>query len=265
MTQIIGILNLTLDSFSDGGMYYNLNSAKARIKEMINEGVDIIDIGAESTRSGFSDVRAEDQINTLLPVLEFIQNECNIPVSIDTRSSEVLEAINHFDISFINDVSSGQFDDRILEIVSKINCKYIMTFMPDEHKDGKNKEFKDILSFLKDFFQLRIDNCLTRGIKEDNIIIDPGVGFGKFGKDNVTILKNLDFLKKIHPHVCIGTSNKRFSSKFFEGIETKDDLKIANLAMSSHCVLSGISFLRVHDVDLTRDTISIISKANSIT
>ena len=147
MTRIIGILNLTLDSFSDGGMYYNLNSAKARIKEMINEGVDIIDIGAESTRSGFSDVRAEDQINTLLPVLEFIQNECNIPVSIDTRSSEVLEAINHFDISFINDVSSGQFDDRILEIVSKINCKYIMTFMPDEHKDGKNKEFKDILSF----------------------------------------------------------------------------------------------------------------------
>lgn len=264
-TKIIGILNLTMDSFSDGGMYYNLDSSKARIREMIDQGVDIIDIGAESTRSGFDDIEPNQQIITLKPVLEFLKSEFSIPVSIDTRSSVVLKAFNDFDITYVNDVSSGLYDGNMLQTISEMNCNYIMTYMPDEHKLGANKKFRDILVFLKNFFRGRIDSCLESGIKKDKIIIDPGIGFGKSGEDNVFILNNLDSIKKIHPVICIGTSNKRFSSELFEGIETKDDLKIANLAMAAYGVLSEINFLRVHDIELTRDTINVLDKAKSLT
>ena len=121
MTKIIGILNLTLDSFSDGGMYYDLESAKKHISEMVDEGADIIDIGAESTRSGFSDVSADSQINTLIPIIEFINKNHDVNISIDTRSSKVINSFFDQNISFVNDVSSG-FHDRIcLKVYRTLN------------------------------------------------------------------------------------------------------------------------------------------------
>ena len=262
MTKIIGILNLTLDSFSDGGLYYDLNSAKRHISDMIEEGADIIDIGAESTRSGFSDVSHTNQINTLEPVIEFIKKNFDVLVSIDTRSSHV---VKHFinQISYINDVSSGFNDDKMLEYVAESKCNYIMTHMPDEHKSGSIKKFDDILFELDSFFRERIDTCIKAGVAKEKIIIDPGIGFGKSGDDNLTIIKNLAFILKIHSNVCIGTSNKRFSSKLFDGVETKDDLKVANLASSAISTIEDITYLRVHDVGITKDTVLVVEKAKS--
>ena len=127
MTKIIGILNLTLDSFSDGGMYYDLESAKKHISEMITQGADIIDIGAESTRSGFSDVSVDTQISTLAPIIEFIDKNHDIKISIDTRSSKVINAFSNQNILFVNDVSSGFHDKDMLKTVSHYKCNYIMT------------------------------------------------------------------------------------------------------------------------------------------
>jgi dihydropteroate synthase len=264
MTKIIGILNLTMDSFSDGGMYYNLTSAKKHISEMILEGTDVIDIGAESTRSGFSDVDEDSQIKTLAPIIEFITNKYTIDISIDTRSSKVANTFSDMNISFINDVSSGTHDANMLEVVSKLGCNYIMTHMPDEHQKGINKDYKNILEELDTYFNERIKSCLDKGIDKDKIIIDPGIGFGKSGDDNIAILENIDFLHKIHNKICIGTSNKRYSSTLFNAIETKDDLKVANVASSTLCALKGTAFLRVHDVGITKDAILIVNKAKSV-
>ena len=264
MTKIIGILNLTMDSFSDGGMYYDLASAKQHISEMIDQGTDVIDIGAESTRSGFSDVDEDSQIRTLTPIIEFIANEYSIDISIDTRSSKVANAFSDKNISIINDVSSGTHDQNMLKVVSKLGCNYIMTHMSAEHQKGINKDYKDILEELDIYFNERIKSCLDEGIDKDKIIIDPGIGFGKSGHDNIKILESIDHLLKIHNKICIGTSNKRFSSTLFNGIETKDDLKIANVASSTLCALKGTTFLRVHDVGITKDAILIVNQAKRV-
>ena len=120
MTKIIGILNLTLDSFSDGGMYYDLDSAKKHVSDMISQGADVIDLGAESTRSGFTDIDEDVQIHTLLPMIDFINNNFTIPISIDTRSSKVAMSFESYNIQFINDVSSGFHDSNMLNAVSKL-------------------------------------------------------------------------------------------------------------------------------------------------
>jgi len=264
MTKIIGILNLTLDSFSDGGLYYDLNSAKQHISEMIDFGADVIDVGAESTRSGFSDVSHIDQIKTLEPVIDFINKNYDISVSIDTRSSRVIQYFKKNKISFVNDVSSGLNDEKMLECVAESSCNYIMTHMPDEHKEGSIKKYGDILSELDSFFRERIEACIKAGIKKEKIVIDPGIGFGKSGDDNIKIMKNLDYILNIHSNICIGTSNKRFSSKLFDGIETKNDLKVANLASFAISALKGATYLRVHDVAVTKDTILVIEKSQSV-
>ena len=264
MTKISGILNLTLDSFSDGGMYYDLESAKKHISEMIKQGADIIDIGAESTRSGFSDVSADDQINTLAPVIEFMNKNHDIKISIDTRSSNVISAFSGQQIFFVNDVSSGFHDKDMLKTVSDLECNYIMTHMPDEHQKGLNKKYTNVLDELDIFFNERIKSCIDQGIDKEKIIIDPGIGFGKSGDDNVKILENINTLKSIHTNICIGSSNKRFSSKLFDGIETKDDLKVANLATFAVSSLRGATYLRVHDVGITKDTTMIIDKVKNV-
>ena len=136
MTKIIGILNLTLDKLSDGGMYYDLDSAKKHVSDMINHGADVIDLGAESTRSGFTDVDDDVQIKTLLPIINFINSNYKIPISIDTRSSKVAMAFEDNNIHFINDVSSGFHDSNMLNTISKLGCAYIMTHM-QRAQEGK--------------------------------------------------------------------------------------------------------------------------------
>ena len=264
MTKIIGILNLTLDSFSDGGLYYDLNSAKQHIADMIKHGVDVIDIGAESTRSGFSDVSHLDQIQTLEPVINFISEKFDVSISIDTRSSDVITNFKNKNIAFINDVSSGLNDSRMLECVAESGSNFIMTHMPEEHKKGEIKKFENILSELDSFFNERIDACIQAGIEREKIIIDPGIGFGKSGDDNLTIIRNLDHLFKIHNNICIGSSNKRFSSKLYDGVETKNDLKVANLVSFAICALKDITYLRVHDVGVAKDTILVVEKSKSV-
>ncbi len=264
MTKIIGILNLTLDSFSDGGMYYDIESAKKHVSNMIRQGADIIDVGAESTRSGFTDVDENIQIKTLSPVIEYINSQYDIPISIDTRSSRVVREFKHGNIKYINDVSSGLHDPEMLDAVSESGCDFILTHMPKEHKEGLTKEYNDILIEIREYFTQRIQECVEAGISKDKIIIDPGIGFGKSGNDNITLLKNIEFLRNIHGNVCIGSSNKRYSSHLFRHVQTKEDLNIANLATFAASVFFDTSYLRVHDVELAKDTVLIIDKAKEL-
>ena len=136
--------------------------------------------------------------------------------------------------------------------------------MPREHKEGKVKVFDNIVTEISEYFTERIESCKKAGIETEKLIIDPGIGFGKSGEDNITLLNNIQSLKNVHDHVCIGSSNKKYSSKLFKNVQTKEDLKIANLATFATSTLSDATYLRVHDVELTKDTVQVISKALSL-
>ena len=198
------------------------------------------------------------------PRKKLVNENFDIQISIDTRSSKVIKHFKNSKISFVNDVSSGLSDDKMMDCVAEMKSEYIMTHMPEEHKKGSIKNFEDILTELDFFFSERIESCIKAGIEKEKIIIDPGVGFGKSGEDNTKIITNLENIAKIHPNICIGTSNKRFSSKLFDGVETKNDLKVANLASFAICALEGIKYLRVHDVEITKDTVLVIEKSKSV-
>ena len=152
----------------------------------------------------------------------------------------------------------------MLNAVSRLGCGFIMTHMPREHKEGKIKVFDNIVNEISEYFIERINSCNKAGIKTEKLIIDPGIGFGKSGEDNIKLLNSIQSLKKVHNHICIGSSNKKYSSRLFENIQTKEDLKIANLATFATSTLSDATYLRVHDVELTKDTVQVINKAQSL-
>ena len=189
---------------------------------------------------------------------------CFLETGIDTRSSKVAMAFENYNIQYINDVSSGFHDSNMLNAVSRLGCGFIMTHMPREHKEGKIKVFDNIVNEISEYFIERIESCNKAGIKTEKLIIDPGIGFGKSGEDNIKLLNNIHSLKKVHNHICIGSSNKKYSSRLFENIQTKEDLKIANLATFATSTLSDATYLRVHDVELTKDTVQVINKAKSL-
>jgi len=259
-TKIIGILNITEDSFSDGGKYIKLTESINHIKSMISDGCCIIDVGAESTKSGFKEVSADKQLNRILPVISEIKKiKDNIKISIDTRSSIVAEAALREGAAIVNDVSGGSNDKDMFNVVSKYNADIILTHMPKEHLIGTNIKCDDILKYIEDYFNNLIKQACLSGIKQKNIIIDPGISFGKSGDDNIKILKNMSRLVSVFKRVCIGVSNKRFSSKIFNEIKD-DEMSIASLAVSTLAAYNGIEFLRVHDIDENQDAVDVAWK-----
>ena len=259
-TKIIGILNLTDDSFSDGGKYLDENNAITHIKKILKEGCEIIDIGAESTRLGFHDISTDMQLKKMLPILSEIKKiNQDIKISIDTRSSQVAEEALKEGASIVNDVSSGTYDQDMFDIVSKYNAEIILTHMPKEYLEQKNIKSNNIIKDISNYFDEIIKIAIAKGIKKENIIIDPGISFGKSGTDNIEILKNVEYFVEKFERVCLGVSNKRFSSKIFKDIKD-DDLKIISLTISTYAAFKNVEFLRVHDIDANQDAVDVVWK-----
>lgn len=259
-TKIIGILNLTEDSFSDGGKYLDKKNAITYVKKLLNQGCKIIDIGAESTRLGFHDISADSQLEKILPMLSEIKKiNQDIKISIDTRASQVAEEALKEGVSIVNDVSSGTYDQHMFEVVSKYNAEIILTHMPKEHLEKKNIKSNNVIKDISNYFDKSIQIATAKGIKKENIIIDPGISFGKSGNNNIEILKNIEYFVKKFERVCLGVSNKRFSSKIFKDIKD-EDLKIISLTISAYATFKNVEFLRVHDVDVNQDAIDVAWK-----
>ena len=261
-TKIIGILNLTDNSFYDGGKHVNINDAVNHVKRMIEEGADIIDIGAESTKPGFKDVGADNQLKKILPVIQKIKQDYNsMLISIDTRSSLVAQEALAAGASIINDVSSGTYDSKMMKIVSDEKAKIILTHMPKSHqtKEVSELDINHTPKNIEQYFNDRIKQALSEGIKKDNIIVDPGICYGKAGKDNIEIIKNIQYFVKTFKNVCLGVSNKKFSSDLFSHFRD-EELNIVSLAVTTHCVLNNVTYLRVHDVAANRDALEVAWK-----
>ena len=249
--QIMGILNVTPDSFSDGGQYADLDAAVRQARLLIESGADILDIGGESTRPGARTVPVRDEIARTVPVIKAIRDllkdqDPEPVISIDTRKPEVAEAAIHAGADIWNDVSALTFSDDSLSLAADLGCPVILMHAqgnPETMQDRPTYEdpVADILAYLQD----RIDACRTAGIEPEKITIDPGIGFGKSLSDNLAILKATSRFADLAP-TLIGTSRKSFIQKI-EGSPVEKRLP-GSLASALYAATSGAAILRVHDV-----------------
>ena len=214
-TLVMGILNVTPDSFSDGGRFNSLDKALDHAKKMIDEGADIIDIGGESTRPGAKSISSKEEIKRVLPVLKKIVKKIDIPISIDTYKSDVAEKCIINGASMINDVTAFRGDKKLIDIIKNYDvpiCIMHMKGMPNNMQN--NPYYDNVITEIKDFLKKQSNFAINMGIKKENIIIDPGIGFGKRTgsgiEDNCTILANIKEFKKLNYPVLIGASRKTF-------------------------------------------------------
>jgi len=247
---IMGILNVTPDSFSDGGHYADTANALEQARQMIEQGVDIIDIGGESTRPGAEPVSAEEQIQRVVPVITAIRQELSpsIAISIDTTLSAVANAALDAGATLINDISAGLQDKMIFSVAAKRDVPIILMHIRGQPKTMQQEPYyEDVVSEVLTHLRVRIELALAAGVKKHNIAIDPGIGFGKRKQDNLDLLAHLDkFVATGYP-VLLGTSRKRFMGGICAVTEPKE-LVTATAVTTALGVMQGVQMFRVHDV-----------------
>lgn len=254
-TKIVGILNLTNDSFSDGGAFIDYNLATQHIDKMINEGADIIDIGAESTRPNAKPVSSEDQLKLILPILDYVANK-PIQISIDTRCSTVAEECLKRGASIINDVSGFNYDSQMPEIIAKYNAKIII-----QHSKGTpetmqlNTEYDNLMDEIYLELKSKIDIALSKGITKENIIIDPGIGFGKTREQNFEIIRRIEELYGLACPVMLGISRKSVLNMPDADNFTKD---IYTVALNTLIIEKKVDYIRVHNVALHKQLLDLL-------
>ena len=255
--KLVGILNLTKNSFSDGGQFYDFSSAVEHLHQLIDEGADIIDIGAESAKPFSEPVSANDQLEKIEPILNYIQkSNISVPISIDTRSSEVALRTIDLGASIINDVSGFDFDKNLVNVVSSTGKKVII-----QHSQGtpENMQIKPKYENLVDEIYLSLQNKVEfaqeKGILKDNIIIDVGIGFGKTKEQNFELIRRIDEFKSIGCEIMLGISRKSLLDMKDETNEVKD---IYTTALSSLAIERNVDYLRVHNVKMHKALIELM-------
>ncbi|HPX09930.1 MAG TPA: dihydropteroate synthase [Candidatus Cloacimonas sp.] len=262
---LMGILNVTEDSFSDGAQFLDRELAVKHTEKMIAEGAEIIDMGAESTRPGSLPVPADIQIQRIIPILSYLKEKYpEVTFSVDTQKATVAEKAIEFGASIINDISALRTDPALADLLSAHpKVKVILMHMQGTpYTMQLNPVYQDVLQEIKDFFQERIDFCLTKGILKENIMLDPGIGFGKNLEHNLTILANLKTFKEFGLPLVVGASRKSFIDKISPSSPSQRLGGCLAAALVSAC--EGINILRVHDVLLHKqffEVLTVIAKA----
>ena len=251
---VMGILNVTPDSFADGGKHNELDAAVSRGLEMIAEGVDIIDIGGESTRPGTERVDEEEELRRTIPVIEKIApyvEKNGVKLSIDTMRASVAKAAVKAGASIINDVSAGLSDDQMLSTAAKLNVPYIAMHWRGHSKDMNSKAvYKDVVSETISELKERINVALSQGVKKENLIIDPGLGFAKESEHNWAIIDAIDRFVDLGYPVLVGGSRKRFL-----GGDSPDQREEATVNLTKKLKDTGIWAVRVHSVKPHKEAI----------
>lgn len=249
-THIMGILNVTPDSFSDGGKFNKVDRAIDHAKEMVKQGADIIDVGGESTRPGYTALSEEEEISRLIPVIERLVKEINVPISVDTNKSVVAEAAINAGAHIINDIWGLQKDENMAFVAAKYNTPVIIM-----HNQDGTEYSKDIIEAMCDFFDKSIKIALNAGIKKENIIIDPGIGFGKTAEQNIEVMTRLGEFNDLGYPILLGTSRKSTIGKILD-LPVNERVE-GTLATSVLGVVQGIDIIRVHDIKENYRTIKV--------
>lgn len=243
----MGILNVTPDSFSDGGKFFKFEDAKRQALKMVEEGADIIDIGGESTRPGSEAVPLEEELKRVIPLIEDLVKTINIPISIDTYKSEVVKRALDAGAEMINDISALRFDPNMANVASKYEAGIVLMHIQGTPKNmQENPHYDNLIKEIKTYLKESIKLAEQAGVKKDKILIDPGIGFGKRVEHNLNILKNLKEFKELGKPIMVGTSRKSFIGKVLDlPVEQRLEGSLASMAVS---IINGANLVRVHDV-----------------
>ncbi len=259
---VMGILNVTADSFSDGGRFLSVDAAAARATEMIEEGAAIIDVGAESTRPGAGAVPAEEQIRRAAPVIGRVRaRHPSACISIDTQSSDVARAALDSGADWINDVSALRADPEMIGFASARGCPVVLMHMQGTPRTMQSDPaYGDVVADVTAFLVDRVEAAVAAGVSRERLVVDPGIGFGKTVAHNLEILRRLRELVRIGLPVLIGVSRKSFIGTTL-GIDRPDDRLHGSLACAAAAVLAGARIIRAHDV---RATVEVVRMCNAV-
>ena len=245
--SIMGILNVTPDSFSDGGKWNDIEKAKKHTADMIAEGAAIIDIGGESTRPGHVQISIQEEIDRVVPVIEMVKKEFDIPVSIDSYKGEVVEAALKAGADLVNDIWGLKYDPKMADVIAKADAACCLMH---------NRDNSDYGDFLSEWYQETaecVELAKKAGIADDRIILDPGVGFGKTYEQNLTTIKYMDDLKKLGYPLLLGTSRKSVIGLTIDTPVT--DRAVGTAVTTVFAVQQGYAFVRVHDIKANKQAI----------
>lgn len=264
---VMGILNVTPDSFYDGGKYCDLKSAIDHARKMIEDGADIIDIGGESTRPGSEFVSENEELRRVIPVIKELRKETEKPISIDTYKARVAEKAIEAGAQIVNDISGLQADSDMVKVVAANGTPIIIMHIKGQpHNFPKDPIYEDVISEILLFLKKRVEFAVEAGIADNKIIVDPGIGFGKTPKHNYEILKRLNELKCQNHPILVGTSHKSFIGNTL-GFSKEDDFSklnsqlIGTLVTLVFAIIRGANIVRVHDV---KEAVQVAKMCNEI-
>jgi dihydropteroate synthase len=256
---VVGILNVTPDSFSDGGDFLDPEAASEHAAAMLDEGADILDIGGESTRPGSDPVSQEEEIRRVVPVVERILSERPEAVmSVDTYRAGTATAALEAGARFVNDVTAFRGDPRMVFVIQEAACPVILMHMQGEPKTmQKEPHYEDVVREVRDFLAQRAEYAVSAGVRPENVIVDPGIGFGKNLEHNLALLRNLDAIVDIGFPVLIGASRKSFLERI-TGVQAPRDRVSSTVATTVLAYERGATFFRVHDVRANREALAVV-------
>jgi dihydropteroate synthase len=250
----VGILNVTPDSFSDGGRFFQQKDALIHVESMVQKGADIIDVGGESTRPGSRPVLVKEEMKRVVPVIKEIKKNFDIPVSIDTYKADVAKASIDAGADIINDISAMNFDPDMKKVAAESGVPVILMHIKGTPRDmQKNPKYSCVITEIIDYLTKSINEAVMAGVKENKIIIDPGIGFGKTLQHNIKIIRNLSEFKSLKKAILVGLSRKSLIGNIID--KDVSDRLYGSLAANVISVLNGANILRVHDVDETSQAV----------
>lgn len=253
---VMGVLNVTPDSFSDGGLFFSRHCAVRHAIQMVDEGADVVDVGGESTRPGAQAVSAQEELDRVIPVIEALKEAVAVPISIDTSKPEVMHEAVAAGAGMVNDVRALRADGA-LETAAKLGVPVCLMHMQGEPRTmQENPRYNDVVAEVREFLRLRKQACLDAGIHTDKIIVDPGFGFGKTLEHNLELLRRLSEFTALGTPVLVGLSRKSMIGKAL-GLSTEQRLH-ASVALAVLAVRNGARIVRLHDVGATCEAVRMV-------
>ncbi len=262
-TYIVGILNITPDSFSDGGLYNRVDKALKYAESLIKAGADLLDIGGESTRPFSQPVALEEELSRVIPVIKAIREHFDIPISIDTYKAKVAQEALLAGANLVNDISALRFDPKMAEVVARYKVPIILMHMKGSPQTMQiNPFYEDVIQEIKGFFLERIKLAEEAGIKRERIILDPGIGFGKRFEDNLRIISEIKAFFDLGYPVMLGPSRKSFLGQILDKPPRERD--VGTMAVVALAAYKGVHLVRIHNVEMAIETIKVIQSIREV-
>ena len=256
-THVMGVINVTPDSFSDGGQFFEKERAIEQALQLASDGADLIDIGGESTRPYSKGISADEEMSRVIPVIEALKKELGVPISIDTLKAQVAREALRWGASMVNDISALRFDPEMASVVAETGVPVILMHMKGTPADMQvNPTYDDVAAEIIGFLRKAMDQAVSRGVRRDRIIVDPGIGFGKTADHNLEIIRGLGRFQCLEAPILVGSSRKAFIGRILEKKAHERDT--GTMATVAAAVMNGAHLVRVHNVKQAVETVKVI-------